>query len=252
MTRKGQNFHLMTSHFNIPGFQRQRNPSSLPVKKASFFWSKMAARAIVFRTDLSEKSAKGFNFCFFEVSTRRQGRVGQAEPARTKSCWCKWITSKKFVNIWKCFQYNYVNFAIKCQITSVEKTLFFCLFCFLVEVTSNDVSPFRHFTPHAQWHIFTSQTEFWTWRKITLHSFIVDGRWWFSYSLIDGVSIFCRTFKEIYITWIVYTPERQLIIVCCDGQMIGLAFVRKPKWNDGMKFVFFEIILISSKHPFKI
>ena len=123
--KKGSEFQLMTSHFNIPGFQRQRNPSSLPVKKASFFWSKMAARTIVFRTDLSEKSAKGFNFCFFEVSTRRQGRVGQAEPARTKSCWCKWITSKKFVNIWKCFQYNYVNFAIKCQITSVEKTLFF-------------------------------------------------------------------------------------------------------------------------------
>ena len=95
MTRKGQNCHLMTSHFNIPGFQRQRNPSSLPVKKASFFWSKMAARTIVFRTDLSEKSAKGFNFCFFEVSTRRQGRVGQAEPARTKSCCCELRSKKK-------------------------------------------------------------------------------------------------------------------------------------------------------------
>lgn len=80
MTYRGCNIFIMK---NIPGFQQQINPSSLPVKNASLFSSKTEALTMAFRTALSEKSENGFNFCFFDDRIRRQGRLGQEEPPTT-------------------------------------------------------------------------------------------------------------------------------------------------------------------------
>ena len=67
------------------GLQQQRKPSSLPVKNVSDDWSKAEALTKVFRTDLSEKSANGFSFCFFEAMTLRQGLAAHEDPPTTKS-----------------------------------------------------------------------------------------------------------------------------------------------------------------------